>query len=451
MDRYFSVDFLTSIYQSALAWVDANVLVSANAIQVGGILFAMLCARLLAPSLRAVVEKRVRTRLQSPRLLRLTANIALLAMPIAWLGLQWLAILFADTLGLPNHLSTIVASLLSAWVVIRLASHLIANESLSRAFAVCAWAMAALTTLNLMDPTLQVLDRIAIDVGDLHISALTVIKAGLSLAVLMWLAVSGANLIERRVQRSPSLTPSMRVLTAKIGRIGLITLAVVAGLNSVGIDLTAFAVFSGALGVGIGFGLQKIVSNLISGFILLLDKSVKPGDVIAVGTTYGWIAELGARYTSVVTRDGIEHLIPNEELITTRVENWSHSHNQLRLRIPLGIHYNADLRLAMRLCLQAAAAVPRVLADPKTNCLLKGFGDNSVDLEVRLWINDPQNGCSNVRSEVMLGIWDLFHEHGIEIPYPQRDLHIRSAPGLSLPGLADAGLTPAPVPTSGAV
>ena len=426
-------------------------LVSANAIQVGGILFAMLCARLLAPSLRAVVEKRVRTRLQSPRLLRLTANIALLAMPIAWLGLQWLAILFADTLGLPNHLSTIVASLLSAWVVIRLASHLIANESLSRAFAVCAWAMAPLTTLNLMDPTLQVLDRIAIDVGDLHISALTVIKAGLSLAVLMWLAVSGANLIERRVQRSPSLTPSMRVLTAKIGRIGLITLAVVAGLNSVGIDLTAFAVFSGALGVGIGFGLQKIVSNLISGFILLLDKSVKPGDVIAVGTTYGWIAELGARYTSVVTRDGIEHLIPNEELITTRVENWSHSHNQLRLRIPLGIHYNADLRLAMRLCLQAAAAVPRVLADPKTNCLLKGFGDNSVDLEVRLWINDPQNGCSNVRSEVMLGIWDLFHEHGIEIPYPQRDLHIRSAPGLSLPGLADAGLTPAPVPTSGAV
>ncbi len=182
----------------------------------------------------------------------------------------------------------------------------------------------------------------------------------------------------------------------------------------------------GAIGVGIGFGLQKIFSNLISGFILLLDKSIKPGDTIIVEGSYGRVDTLSARYVSVITRDGIEHLVPNEEMIVNRVENWSYSHNNVRLRIPVGVHYNSNVRKAIELCLQAADETERVLKSPKPACLLKGFGDSSVDLEIRIWVRDPMNGCSNVKSQVLLSVWDKFHEHNIEIPYPQRDLHLRS-------------------------
>jgi len=241
------------------------------------------------------------------------------------------------------------------------------------------------------------------------------------------LAVGCADLIDRRLRVSPGLSPSLQVLTAKSARVLLLVVAVVVALQTVGIDLTAFAVFSGALGVGIGFGLQRIVANLISGFILLLDHSIKPGDVVTVGNTYGWIEVLGARYVSVRTRDGIEHLIPNEELIVQRVENWSHSDKAVRLRIPIGVSYQADVRQAMQLCLDAANQVDRVLRVPAAVCLLLGFGDSSVDLELRIWISDPEKGRSNVRSAVLLNVWDEFRRHGIEIPYPQRDLHLRTS------------------------
>lgn len=178
-----------------------------------------------------------------------------------------------------------------------------------------------------------------------------------------------------------------------------------------------------------------MVSNLISGVILLLDKSIKPGDVIGIGDTYGWINSLGARYVSVVTRDGIEHLIPNEELITQRVENWSYSNNLVRLKVIVGVSYHSDLRKVMALCLEAAAESPRVLKEPNSVCLLKGFGDSSVDLDLRFYINDPKNGTSNVKSDVLLRIWEKFQAHGIEIPFPQRDLHIKT----SAPTLADDG------------
>ncbi len=160
-----------------------------------------------------------------------------------------------------------------------------------------------------------------------------------------------------------------------------------------------------------------------------MDRSIKPGDVIAVDNTYGWINHLGARYASVITRDGIEHLIPNEELITQRVENWSYSNDLVRLRIPIGISYNSDPRKAIELCVEAAQMVPRVQLQPEPRCQVMGFGDSSVDLELRVWINDPQNGRANVISEVLLEVWDRFHEHDIEIPFPQRDLHVRSLLG----------------------
>jgi small-conductance mechanosensitive channel len=190
--------------------------------------------------------------------------------------------------------------------------------------------------------------------------------------------------------------------------------------------LTAFAVFGGALGVGIGFGLQKIISNFVSGIILLMDSSIKPGDTIGIAGTYGWIQSLGARYVSVITPDGIEHLIPNEDLIVNQVENWSFSGKRVRLKVPVGISYNSDVRKAMALCVESTEKPERILKNPRPTCQLLEFGDNSVNLEIRFWIRDPQNGVANVKTAVLLGVWDRFHEHGINIPFPQRDLHIRS-------------------------
>ena len=326
-----------------------------------------------------------------------------------------------------NHLTRTVASLVNAWVVIRLVSGLIRNEILARFIAWTAWSLAALTTLGLFDATVELLDGMAMTFGEVRVSVLTVVKGVMALGILLWVTVSISNVLERRISRAGSLTPSVQVLVVKLTKIVLVTLAFLVAINSLGIDLTALTVFGGALGIGIGLGLQKVASNLVSGLTLLMDKSIKPNDVIAVGETYGWIVSLGARYAAVRTRDGIEHLIPNEELIVQRVENWSHSDKTVRLKIPVGISYRSDVRLAMRLCIEAAGTVERVLAAPEPRCLLRGFGDSSVDLEIRIWIDDPEEGRSNVMSEVLLGVWDRFHDHGIEIPFPQRDLHLKSS------------------------
>ena len=196
------------------------------------------------------------------------------------------------------------------------------------------------------------------------------------------------------------------------------------GLKAVGFDLTGLAVLSGAIGVGLGFGLQKVVSNLVSGVIILLDKSIKPGDVISLGETFGWINTLGARYTSVVTRDGREYLIPNEDLITGQVVNWSHSDDFVRLDIYFGTAYGDDPHKVRALAIEAARGVDRVLGHKAPVCHIVGFGDNSVDYILRFWIKDPTGGLTNIRGNVYLALWDKFQENNISIPFPQREVKV---------------------------
>jgi len=427
MEKLIDVEVLQVYYRELTRWFVEDVLVLSTLGQVAAILLAFLIALPLAPGLRRRLERLGTNKRLGRGGLRAARVIAPLTLPIVWLILQWITVLVAARAGWAHQLVQITVSLLTAWVVIRFASQLMRDPTWSRLIAISAWTVAALNIVGLLDDAIAMLDGLALQLGGLRLSALTAIKAILSLAVLLWLATVLSNLLERRISTLPNLTPSVQVLFAKLLKILLITIAIVGALSTVGIDLTAFAVFSGAVGVGIGFGLQKVVSNLISGVILLMDRSVKPGDVISVGDTYGWISTLGARYASVVTRDGTEYLIPNEDIITQQVVNWSYSNNAVRLKIPIGVSYNSDVRKAIALCLEAAAEVQRVIREPKSVCLLKGFGDSSVDLELRIWIDDPQNGVSNVKSQVLLLVWDKFHEHGIEIPFPQRDLHIRSA------------------------
>ncbi len=205
-------------------------------------------------------------------------------------------------------------------------------------------------------------------------------------------------------------------------------MAFVFALATTGIDLTALAVFTGAVGVGVGFGLQRTVSNLFAGIVLLLDKSIKPGDILEVGGTFGWVASLGARYVEVETRDGTQFLIPNEDIITNRVFNWTHQNDNVRLKIRVRVAYDTDFRKALALMREAAARPARVLVTPAPNPLVIGFGENGLDLELRFWVADVRNGIHNIASEVFLEILELFRENGIKIPLPQLDLRVHSLP-----------------------
>ena len=409
-------------------WFDAHVLAVDNAVQAGLILLALALGRLLGPKLRRAIAAATAGRARHAGVQGFLDRLAALSTPIVILVLLWIAVEAGSQTALFGHrLTQIAASLAGAWVVIRLLSGFIGNPLLARSVAWIAWILAALVAVGLFDATLVLLDSVGMTFGKVRISLLSLAKGAVALGVLLWIVLAFSNALERRIRQSESLTPSVQVLVAKIVKIALVAFAVLVAIGSLGIDLTALTVFGGALGIGIGIGLQKVVSNLVSGLLLLMDKSIKPNDVIAVGGTYGWVASLGARYAAVRTRDGVEYLIPNEELITQRVENWSHSDKAVRLVIPVGISYRSDVRRAIDLCREAAAAVDRVLADPSPQCLLRGFGDSSVDLEIRIWIDDPAEGRANVISEVLLRVWDLFREHGIEIPFPQRDLHLKSS------------------------
>lgn len=414
-------EYLGTVYQSLLPQ-----LVSASgAIQLCVILAAGGMAFFLKGVMRNFLTKVVPETYEASGQ-RLKPLLGQLAGPILWVILLWLSTGILNGLGRPNDLLRVAASLLNAWIIIRLVSTLVSDPFWSKVFATVAWTIAALNILRLLGPTIELLDSAAVDVGETRISLYLILKAGGLIVVALWVASALSRLIQGRVVRAKNLTPSVQTLIIQAARLTLLFLALLITLNAVGIDLTAFAVFSGAVGVGLGFGLQKIVSNFVSGVIILMDRSVKPGDVVEVGETYGWVSSLGARFASVRTRDGTEHLIPNEDFIVNRVVNWSHSDQVIRRKLPIGVSYSADIELAIKLIGEAVDEIPRILKEPKPNILLKGFGDSSVDIEARFWINDPQNGVSNVASDVLRLVWKKFKESEIEIPFPQRDLHLRS-------------------------
>jgi small-conductance mechanosensitive channel len=248
--------------------------------------------------------------------------------------------------------------------------------------------------------------------------------------------------IGHSIARAGGLDPTQRLLTQKLVAIVLIALSVFVAIDLVGIDLTALAVFSGALGLAIGFGLQKTIGNLFAGIILLMDRSIKPGDVISVGESFGSVSKIGVRAVSIVTRDGKEYLIPNEILMTEEVVNWSYSTRDVRISIPVGISYDSDVRLAQKLMIEAATASPRVLKTPKPVVWMTGFGDSAIDHEIRIWIRDPEAGLGSVRSEILDRVWELFRSNGVQIPYPQRDVHVKhwpAAPAANRPSPSDQG------------
>lgn len=290
------------------------------------------------------------------------------------------------------------------------------------------WVLASLNVLGILDDTINLLDKLGFDYNETHFSVLTLIKSLITVLLAFWIASSIADLIKRNITNSKKLNPSVKLLLNKTTRIILLIIAGLIAMNIIGIQLTAITVLGGAIGVGIGFGLQKIFSNFISGFLLLLDKSIKPGDVIEIDDTFGIIQSLSTRYITVLTIEGKEHLIPNEDLITHKVINWSHSNPLIRLSVDVGVAYDTDIPLALQLITQAAKDTSRIYKFRQPSAQIIDFGNSSIDLRIVFWIKDPQFGIDNIKSEVRLNIWKIFKENKIEIPFPQNDVYIKSMP-----------------------
>lgn len=411
--------------QTLQIWFKAFVLTEWTLYQFGVIVAGYVFASFLASRTEPAMEARARRIKGNPDLLRV---IIAFMRRLKWLYLVvwlWLAnvVLTQGTWPSQRWLVTTALTLTAAWFVISVLTKIIRNPTLARVVAFASWGYLALYAIGLDGPVLSALDGAAVNLGAVRLSLLLVVKAAVLAIGLIWVAVLVGNVLSHWIQKSGDLSPSFKVLISKFIKIGLIMIAGAIALSATGIDLTALTVFSGAVGVGIGFGLQKVVSNFISGIIILLDKSIKPGDTITLGETFGSIRDLRSRFVSVITRDGKEYLIPNEDFISKQVVNWSFSSDFVRIDVDFGTSYDSDPHEVIRIAIATASSVERVASTYKAPvCWLIAFGESSLEFRLRFWISDPANGLTNIRGQMLIALWDAFKEAGISIPFPHREI-----------------------------
>ena len=426
------MEFISTLQTGLQAWYDERSPLVV-AMQLGLLAVAALTAWMIQRHLKRELTRRLGEEGMSAFRSTLLKLGQRLVFPVTFLAAVVIGRLVLQQLGYTTPVLSLLAKLLVALAVIRTIVYALRVgivqgpmlKAWEQVISSSIWILVALHLLDLLQPLMQALDSVAFSFGETRISSLLVIKVIVLSALYILVALWVAGLLDRRFHQSQHLNPSLKVALSKISKVLLLTVAILAALTEAGLNLGTLTVFGGALGVGLGFGLQKIVSNFISGFILLGDRSIKPGDVITIGDQFGWVCELRARYIVVRNRDGVETLIPNENLVTTDVINWSYSDPKVRLRVPVQISYDDDPEQAMEIMEQAAFSSSRVLKDPEPVCRLMEFADSGISLELRVWVIDPQAGVANVRSDINLAIWRGFREAGITIPYPQRDVHLR--------------------------
>jgi small-conductance mechanosensitive channel len=355
-------------------------------------------------------------------------------------------VLIANSTLLAAHFDVTIlgaaARLILAYIVVRSAVLVFAASLGNKSWiqnwetriALLIWLAIAAEYLAWLDPIIATLDSLGVAAGKTRITVWSVLKLLFTLTLFMLVAAWISRWVERRVKGLTSVAMSTRIGIAKFANAFLIALSILIGLNAAGVDLTALTVLTGAVGLGLGFGLQSIAANFVSGFVLLMDRSIKPGDVISLsgqsGTStenFGWVQELRGRYVVVRDRDGVEMLVPNQQLISNAVINWSYTDPRIRLKLPIRISYRDDPELALKVLLEACDGQARVLRDPAPVSRLMHFSDSGIELELRFWISDPQEGVNNVRSEVNRAIWRLFKVHQITIPMAQREIIVRNA------------------------
>ena len=421
--------------RSIFEWAKSQLSSIDVTIQLGVIVVALIPAALFGPQLRKLIMAQVAPRAPYGVLRRGANAFAHIATPIA-LYLTWQGAAFVlDAVGRKNEIVDAAVSLLTAWIVIRLVTLVIRSPFWSRVAFYVAWPIAALDAAGLLGEAVRYLQSISIPVGvgqngeATAFSALDLVRVLFIFAALFWIASLISRFLKSQIAAVDELTPSLQALLIQILDVVLPVAAFLLALQIVGFNFATLAIFGGAVGLGIGLGLQRTISNFFAGFTLIADKSIKPGDVVEVGSTFGWVAEMNARYVTVRTRDGKSHLIPNDVFIEEGVINWSHSDRTVRLHAQFGVPYaTRDLRAVKKAAEETAVAVERVLKTPSPMCNLVEFGESSVNFDLRFWINDPANGVANVTSQVMLALWDRLHEMGIAMPFPQREIVIKGWP-----------------------
>jgi small-conductance mechanosensitive channel len=409
-------------------------LTPASLLQLVALLIAILLALWFGRQVRgteraksALVQRGVQARI-TEALLIVSPHIAALVLIAAFGG-----VLHATKAE--SHLVDLAITLAGLMLLIRLAVYMVRvsvghrTKGWGNLITFVVWGVLALHVLGWFDPLVQALDSVGIKTGKGKITLWSVLKILFTVGAFIMIAVWIARWVERRLMSMQGLALSMRIGIAKFSQTFLIALSILLGLNAAGLDLTTLNVLTGAVGIGLGFGLQAIAANFVSGFVLLMDRSIKPGDVISftgtTGTTtegFGWVQELRGRYVVVRDRDGVETLVPNQHLITNPVINWSYTDPRVRLKLPVRVSYRDDPEKALAVLIKAAEGQPRILRDPAPVSRMMGFNDYGFDLELRFWIADPQEGVNNIRSDVNRAIWRLFKENGITIPIAQREV-----------------------------
>ena len=427
-----------SMYFSLLdQWLPENLFQPSGFLQIGAIGVTYLIAWLFAVRIRQYLEKDIEKVKAHARFVLSPAHFAIILKYLFWLLLVWFCQVLFKEFKVPVELLRMALNLGVGLLVIRFAIFYIKSKFWSRFVYVICLIVILLRISNLWKPTVHLLDSMTIQLGTMSISIWGITEAIVTF-ILLWAAAAAVNrFIAHRLAASTQLTYSDRTLIQRVVKAATVAAVILISLKAAGIHLAAIAVTGGALGFAIGIGLQKIGSNLVSGIMLLISKPIRKGDVIALekgflGTSYGWITRIGLIYVQVATRSGTLELVPNEVFVTQKIQNLTLSDNLVRLDLPVGISYGSDLKKAIMLAASAAMSINRVLKIPEPKCLVRGFGDSSVNLLLRAWIDDPQNGIGSIKDAVLLAVWDSFHANGIEFPFPQRDLHIKSAEPLKI-------------------
>ena len=403
-------------------------------LQIVLLVVAIVPAMLFSNRLARVV-KRIESGLSNAFIKRLLHAASVLSIPIT---VYLTLVIFRISLGslqLPSAWISGAIALMSAWIVVRTVTLVIRSDFWSRVAFFVAWPVAVLEVFGMLGPVIEQMQAFSLPLGTnsdgepISISLLDVVRTLIYFALLFWGANLLSRLLQQQIDQIEELSPAFKTLLGKVLNFALPIIALLIAFQIVGFNLATLAVFSGAVGLGIGLGLQRIVANFIAGFTMVADRSIKPNDVIEIDGTMGWVTAMQARYVALRTRDGTEVLVPNERLMTEGVINWSRSDRVIRLHAPFGVSYRTeDLEKVQEIACDAARQVDRVVDAPPPICNLVAFGDSSVDFDLRFWIRDPEEGLANVTSDVLMGIWKGLKANHIEIPFPQRDIHVRTMP-----------------------
>jgi small-conductance mechanosensitive channel len=423
------------LIQESINWVQSTLLTIDVAVQLGLIIGAIVPAAMFGQLFRDSVRRALSNRVNIAFVNRLVDAIAILGVPLILYFTLTVIKLGLGSADMPTQWVGAAIALMNAWIIVRMVTLVIQSPFWSNFAFYVAWPIAALDAFGALGPVVAEMQTLAVPLGTndagqrIEISLLDVVKTLIYFGLLFWGAKLASKFLQERVEQIDELSPAVKALIGKILNVVLPVIALLIAFQIVGFNITTLAVFSGAVGIGIGLGLQGIIANFLAGFTLLADRSIKPGDVIEIEGQMGWVTSMQGRYVALRTREGTELLVPNDRFMNEGVTNWSRSDRIVRVHAPFRVSYDTEnLEAVQGLAIAAAERENRVVDEPTPICNLISFGESAIEFDLQFWIADPEEGLNNIRSSVLLNIWHSLKAANIEIPYPQQDLHIKNWP-----------------------